>query len=304
MKIFAPNWYPQFRCIADRCRHSCCIGWEIDIDRDTLARYQNASGQWKKRFEENIVQDDETACFRLTEDERCPFLNERGLCDIILAFGEEALSQICTDHPRFRSFFSDRTEMGLGMCCEEAARIVLSEQEPAYLIEISDDGEQEAPNEEEADFFAWRSQLFSIVQDRSLTLTERIRKLCLFCGFSYEKCAPSGWTSLLLSLERMDETWTQKLTGMQQETDKWDIPFEQLLFYLLFRHLSGAMDDGLYSERVALCVLLLRLIRSIPAKDLEALAEICRMASSEIEYSDENTDRLLDELETALQQES
>ena len=42
MKIIAPNYYPAFRCIADKCRHSCCIGWEIDID-PTPARLTAAS---------------------------------------------------------------------------------------------------------------------------------------------------------------------------------------------------------------------------------------------------------------------
>ena len=44
MKRIAPNYYPAFRCIADQCRHNCCIGWEIDVDDDTLAYYQSIDG--------------------------------------------------------------------------------------------------------------------------------------------------------------------------------------------------------------------------------------------------------------------
>jgi len=300
MKVFAPNWYSDFRCIAERCIHSCCIGWEIDIDPATLTKYQTMSGEWKKRFDENIILDGETACFRLTEDERCPFLNHQGLCDIILAHGEDALSQICTDHPRFRSFFDDRTEIGLGMCCEEAARLILSQKESAWLMEISDDGVPAAQTEEEKSFFKWRSQLFAIAQDRRLTVSERIEKLGLICGFSCDACRPADWKRFLLSLERMDDGWEQKLADMQSETQKWEIPFEQLLFYLLFRHLPGALDDGRYSERAALCVLLLRTIRAFPSDSMEELVELCRMASSEIEYSDQNIDCILEELEKAL----
>ena len=40
MKLYAPEYYKKFRCIADRCEHSCCNGWEIDIDSATLARYK------------------------------------------------------------------------------------------------------------------------------------------------------------------------------------------------------------------------------------------------------------------------
>ena len=27
-----PDYYKEFQCIADQCEHSCCIGWEIDVD--------------------------------------------------------------------------------------------------------------------------------------------------------------------------------------------------------------------------------------------------------------------------------
>ena len=43
MKTFAPNYYPSFRCIADKCRHSCCVGWDVYIDEETLS-YTSRSG--------------------------------------------------------------------------------------------------------------------------------------------------------------------------------------------------------------------------------------------------------------------
>ena len=39
-----PDYYPLFHCIADRCRHNCCIGWEIDVDGDSLAAYDQIGG--------------------------------------------------------------------------------------------------------------------------------------------------------------------------------------------------------------------------------------------------------------------
>ena len=40
MKLYAPSYYKKFKCIADKCEHSCCIGWEIDIDEETLEKYE------------------------------------------------------------------------------------------------------------------------------------------------------------------------------------------------------------------------------------------------------------------------
>ena len=36
MSVWMPEFYPAFRCRAGTCRHSCCRGWEIDVD-DTSA---------------------------------------------------------------------------------------------------------------------------------------------------------------------------------------------------------------------------------------------------------------------------
>ena len=33
--------YSGFKCKADKCNHSCCKGWEIDIDEDTLGYYKS-----------------------------------------------------------------------------------------------------------------------------------------------------------------------------------------------------------------------------------------------------------------------
>ena len=44
MRYIKPDFYDDFRCIASACRHSCCAGWEIDIDEDTADYYAELSG--------------------------------------------------------------------------------------------------------------------------------------------------------------------------------------------------------------------------------------------------------------------
>ena len=101
-----PDYYPLFHCIAGRCRHNCCIGWEIDVDGDSLAAYDQIGGEMGERLHKCIDRSREMPHFLLGEQERCPFLNGKNLCDLILYGGEGMLCQICTDHPRYRSFFS------------------------------------------------------------------------------------------------------------------------------------------------------------------------------------------------------
>ena len=42
--IRRPSYYKNFRCIGSVCTDNCCIGWEIDIDEDTLAFYRAQTG--------------------------------------------------------------------------------------------------------------------------------------------------------------------------------------------------------------------------------------------------------------------
>ena len=127
MKEIFPNYYKKFKCIADKCKHSCCIGWEIDIDEDTMDLYNSLDSEFAKKIRSNIEGDQPH--FILKENARCPFLNDNGLCDIILELGDGAISDICYLHPRFSNFYEDFIETGLGLCCEEAARIILTETE-------------------------------------------------------------------------------------------------------------------------------------------------------------------------------
>ena len=44
-----PAYYEAFRCTAGACRHNCCIGWEIDIDGKSAARYAALPGAFGER---------------------------------------------------------------------------------------------------------------------------------------------------------------------------------------------------------------------------------------------------------------
>ena len=299
MKLIVPDYYPEFRCIAGACRHSCCIGWEIDIDEETCARYRNESGSLGARLRENMDCSDTTASFRLDDRERCPFLTQEGLCDIILHLGENALCQICRDHPRFRADFSDRTEMGLGLCCEEAARMLLTHESPVKLIILSDDGGDESLTAEEADLIARRDALIAIAQDRCDSAEIRMDRLCTAAGTVRPVSDFARWAEFYLSLEHMDPAWEKLLREAMVNQPHKQIPEtakEQLLVYFLFRHVSSACDDMDFAARAAFAALSTEMIAEITARSDTPLSETARLYSAEVEYSEENTEELLAEL--------
>ena len=293
-----PDYYPTFRCIAGACKHSCCIGWEIDIDEESLARYKAMPGPLGERLRNHISADDPPH-FVLGEGERCPFLNERNLCDLILEGGEGLLCQICDDHPRFRNFLPGYTEIGLGLCCEGAAQLILSQQEPVQLLS---EGIWDEKDPDAEALLALRKQAFAIVQDRSLSIDKRMDKLLLLCQ-ACEPGHPANWTDVFLELERLDEGWTALLQKLEQDgktapvPDVPDVLWEQLLVYFLYRHFLTAWEDGDVGSKAGFAVLSVRLLRCLKGLFPEMeLSELARMYSAEIEYSTENLDILFEEL--------
>lgn len=135
MKISVPEYYTRFKCIADKCKDNCCIGWEIDVDDATLQRYKCLHGKEGDRIR-STLNDGEPIAFKLLENERCANLDSHGLCKIISALGEDYLCQICRDHPRYFNLTADNFEGGIGLACEEAARLILTSDNATKMAEV------------------------------------------------------------------------------------------------------------------------------------------------------------------------
>lgn len=310
MRIIVPNYYKKFKCIADRCRHSCCIGWEIDIDEDTFSRYKSVQGDFGVRLNENIEIIDNTPCFKLGADERCPFLNKNNLCDIILNLGEESLCQICNDHPRFRNFYEGATEIGLGLCCEAAAELVICQNEKVTFETIDDDGVKEELTEEENEFIEFRNKLFEILQNRNEPISYRMNEFLCVCNTQSFEMSKTDMADFLLGLERLDGKWTDILENLKISADfsNSSLPSyfntfaEQLLVYFTYRHLSGCLDDGRLSQRALFIVFSYKVIevlckyhlKKFSNISLNDIVEYVRLYSSEIEYSEENIEAMLE----------
>ena len=102
MKIYIPDYYKEFQCIAGQCKDNCCIGWDIMIDEKSYERYQKVTTDFKDRLNQGIQHGKEPQ-FNMDEQNRCVFLNKDNLCDIYIELGESALCEICTQHPRFHN---------------------------------------------------------------------------------------------------------------------------------------------------------------------------------------------------------
>ena len=298
-----PNYYDKFKCIADKCKHNCCIGWEIDIDDDTFDFYKGVDGEFGKRLKNNIGIE-EIPHFILKDNDRCPFLNDKNLCDIIKTLGEDKLCDICAEHPRFHNELPQRVESGLGLCCEEAARLILSQKEKATLK-----GDPKTDDE----IIILRDKVIDIFQDRNTDIKTRINNALNLCDTRANDRSMSEWCDILLSLEQLDPQWGNLLKNAKSNADKNTEAFElfmndrteeyeQFIVYLAYRHLANSPDLFEFTNRLCFIAFAYKLLLFLGAViydknddfTLDDHIELVRLFSSEIEYSDENLYALFD----------
>ena len=302
-----PAYYEAFRCTAGACRHNCCIGWEIDIDGNSAERYAALPGAFGKRVRA-AVEPGEPPHFRLDAAGRCAMLREDNLCELQRTLGESALCNICRDHPRYRVFLPGRTEIGLGLCCEEAARLLLAQTEKVTLCgEVS-----AAPPRESVELLLFRQKLLDAAQDRRLSLGGRMKKILSLSGASLPRRTARAWAAFFAALEPLEAEFPEALSRLDGAVDfagfhavsaAWETEYEQLLVYFLLRHLLADEGRGL-PQRAAFAVLSTAMLYALGAAvrtengavSFAERVELARLWSANIEYSEENMRAALDEL--------
>ncbi len=297
--VYAPSYYKEFRCTAEKCRHSCCVGWEIGIDRATYEKYKQLGD-----ILPTVEVREGSPCFALTEDGRCPHLNKQGLCKIILSHGEEYLAEICREHPRFYHELGDRVEVGLGIVCEEACRLLLESEPPFSPIKIGESGK--ASETAGFDPRPARDMILSTVggEGSFASVCEAISE-----EFRLPPTAVTdAWIECFLSLEILDPAWEKTLLTLMGRAlpaaEEYSEQYKRLLAYFVYRHVSLAESEINLRARLAFALLSVQLIASLHAAEPRptpaGLADLSRRYSAEIEYSEENTDAIIFELESTL----
>ena len=303
MKLFAPSYYKNFKCIADKCRHSCCVDWEISVDGRSLERYRSSDISLKDEILSEISETDDGSIFKMRSDGRCPFLNSDGLCRIIMECGEEYLCDICALHPRFYNYFSSHAEVGLGMVCEEAARIIL-EGDGELLLECI--GEADAAESVSPDMcLSERKEIISILET-DLPILEKIKLIEQRYNVSTDVHSFDEWKQLFSELEILDEKWSSlvKKSIEGELTIAEERPFERFISYLTYRHIPRSESYDNLRAVVGFILLSYRMVRAIycsgEERTPESLTETVRLYSSEIEYCEENVSSLIFEFESVL----
>ena len=334
MKLVMPSYCKTFRCIADKCKDNCCIGWEIDIDTSSAEYYENVKGSFGEKLRQNIIKS-EVCSFKL-KGERCPFLNDNNLCEIIINLGEDKLCQICNDHPRFFEWYSDIKEGGIGLCCEEGARIIVPNKEKFSTYEelCSDEGCDDY-NESLYDMLTFaRDEIIKTLEDTSVSFKARLCSVINYTcelqsmadNYQFDKkpitaLYPAEETTAQVKdflecfacLEPIDEHWQKYLSNLIDSSDtlqkkllSYDRDFELYLkniaVYFIWRYFLKGVYDEEFLSKVILMAASCAMIKLMYINELtlgsplsdESCSMIAKRYSKEIEYSQDNLDMIYD----------
>lgn len=305
MLYVIPRCFAGFSCIADHCPDTCCAGWEVDLDEDALAKYEKIPGPLGQEIRCKIKSEDGYSFFQM-EQGRCPFLNEKNLCRLILEGDETLLSTTCREHPRFWEEYGDRQETCLAISCPEAARLLLGEPFRLQLRACSDIPAPEPDFDPEMfrQLLALRDELFSLALDKD-SFSQRIQSILRL----FEATASLPLQEFLQTMTQMeftDQRLMDRLTRtlshfprqekVERLLDHYSMEAENLLCYFLYRYVLRGLWDGFVFEKVAFCLCSLLAIFTMAAAQegdfSENLLWSSILYSREVEHSPDNLELL------------
>lgn len=309
MILRKPDFYNSFKCIAGRCSDTCCVGWEIDIDESSQESYRKVAGAFGDKLRQNI----EDGHFKLLPHDRCPFLDKGNLCEIYTHLGEGALCDICREHPRFVEVYGDIMERGIGLCCEEAARLLLEGEGPlTFTAEEIDEPEDEIDDDDREirdQVLYEREQIFATLADSSLSFQERLHD-----AFGFSVDAPftpfenaNAYLELLEKTESFGPAWDEALVRIKERLAAGTVQDEgffsenesaRILAYTVYRHYAKCLFDGYEQGKRLFAVFFWNVARffthELAGTDntKNVKVDAIKILSRQLEYCEENMQRI------------
>ena len=215
-----PAFYQNFHCLAQNCRDSCCVNWDITFDKKDYLRLRrlDAPPTLRERLKLGVRREkkgnhDDALYGKFdlqTNHGRCPFLDPDGLCAIQRICGHDALPHVCTTYPRHIVYSPAAKEYALSPSCEGVLWQLWN------LTDGVDFVEDPLPKEERRVvnitlgknlllyFAPLRSLFIDILQNRVIPLTERM----LYLGITVQWLQRADWDNFDL------DSWVEQVSAL------------------------------------------------------------------------------------------
>lgn len=298
MKIVKPTFYKTFKCIAGDCPDSCCQGWEVDADSDSLEYYKTLDNslEIKKRIDSVLSKDEfDNTIFTLAPKKRCPFLNDENLCDMHIAIGGEHTPYTCRTFPRFIYDFGATREIGISFSCPVASDMMYNTESFDFETDINSDLPTLNDIDAEKYFLLYkgRAEAYKIAKDKNKSIRERLNDLLDLGVLLQEKLFPYdeggddiAFFDVFKNPELINPEWKEKVENFSLKQVSDTQSNENILMYFLYKYLMQAVydDDALSKIKMAVIGVL---INTYFGEDSWTV----HLWSKETEHSQYNMDR-------------
>lgn len=298
MKIVKPTFYKNFKCIAGDCPDSCCQGWEVDADSDSLKYYKTLDNslEIKKRIDSVLSKDEfDNTIFTLAPKKRCPFLNDENLCDMHIAIGGEHTPYTCRTFPRFIYDFGATREIGISFSCPVASDMMYNTESFDFETEVSSDLPTLNDIDAEKYFLLYkgRAEAYKIAKDKNKSIRERLNDLLDLGVLLQEKLFPYdeggddiAFFDVFKNPELINPEWKEKVENFSLKQVSDTQSNENILMYFLYKYLMQPVYDDDALSKIKMAVLGV-LINTYFGEDSWTV----HLWSKETEHSQYNMDR-------------
>lgn len=312
MLITKPDYFDRFQCIASGCPDSCCKEWDVQVDAASAAIYRSLSGPLGDRLREVLSTADGETVMTII-DGRCPMWRDDGLCRIQAELGETALCKTCREFPRLTHDYGDFLELQLELSCPEAARFILTQNQPLIVV-TETEGCSEAEYDEEAMTLlkSTREKALDLLFDISRSVPEALA-LTLLYGYqaqseldgeeaqffdadtaleSVHEFLKDGssreMADFFLTLEVLTPDWKELLQSPAPAP--WTDYHRALAGYLVQRYWLQAVSDYDLYCRVKFIIIACLLVKTLGGD----IFRTAQLFSKEIENNIDNVEAILD----------
>lgn len=146
MNYLTVDIYHDFHCIADSCPNTCCIGWEIIVDKNTYEKMVEKEEELGIPAKDWLIDNNGTIIVK-KKNGKCPVLSEEGLCKVVTKLGPQYLCTTCTIYPRTSKQYGNVIEGYLYMSCPEVVSMLISKETVEF-----DMGKDDKPQKEDTDY--------------------------------------------------------------------------------------------------------------------------------------------------------
>lgn len=145
-EVYVLDIVDDFTCMGGDCPYTCCKGWQVCIDEDTLKLYRAQKGVKGLALYSMCKNNSGTTVLRKICG-RCPFYTLKGLCGLQLKGEEQMMPLVCRMYPRCSFAYGDRQEVTLEMSCIKAAELLVNNPKRYSFVK----SDREYPLEWQAD---------------------------------------------------------------------------------------------------------------------------------------------------------